>query len=155
MPFGTTDTRGRGLNKVDEIWEVYILIFVYYCIWSYKVFLRAWVGVPGQQGSVKEARVTAPVDTDGRVFHPHLNSKEPEEGTACETLHTQMIPPGVHVHVSTREQGAVLSSPLPFCTNFVHSFLPFFIHSVCPHLSQKPVTTEHSLNWSMIVCFHF
>ena len=32
MPFGTTDTRGRGLSKVDEIWEVYILIFVYYCI---------------------------------------------------------------------------------------------------------------------------
>ena len=83
---------------------------------------------------MKEARVTAPTDTDGRVFLPHSNSKEPEEGTACETLHTQTMPPGVHVRVSTREQGAALSFPLPFCTNFVHSSLPSFIHSVCSHL---------------------
>lgn len=45
--------------------------------------------------------------------------------------------------------------PLPLCTNFVHSFLPSFLHSVCSQLSQKPVTTEHSLNWPMFVCFYF
>ena len=33
--------------------------------------------------------------------------------------------------------------------------LPSFLHSVCSHLSQKPVTTEHSLNWPMFECFYF